>query len=63
MAASATGDAVYVEGRDDEYVIRHLLIRRGVDPECLPEFVEMDSDQGDQVRADMVSDHVSVRLR
>ena len=31
MAASATGDAVYVEGRDDEHVIGHLLIRRGVD--------------------------------
>ncbi len=63
MAASATGDAVYVEGRDDEYVIRHLLIRRGVDPEGLPGRPDMDSDHADQVGSDMDSDHVSVRLR
>lgn len=46
MAASATGDAVYVEGRDDEYVIRHLLIRRGVDLDGLPEFVDSRDKQG-----------------
>ena len=49
MAASATGDAVYVEGRDDEYVIRHLLIRRGADLEGLPGRADMDSDHADQV--------------
>ena len=29
MAASATRDAVYVEGPDDEHAIGQLLIRRG----------------------------------
>ncbi len=35
---SAQGHALYVEGRDDEHVIRHLLMQRGFDSDALPEF-------------------------
>ena len=46
MAAAATRDALYMEGPDDEHVIGHLLIRRGSDPEGLPEFVDSGGKQG-----------------
>ena len=46
MAASADGDAVYVEGRDDEHVIGQLLLRRGLDPEGLPRLVDAGGKEG-----------------
>ena len=49
MAASATGDAVYVEGRDDEHVIGQLLIRGGAEVGGLPGGADMGSDHADQV--------------
>lgn len=46
MPQSATRRFLYVEGKDDEHVIGQLLIRRGADPQSLPQFKDMGGKQG-----------------
>ena len=46
MARIPKPKALYVEGKDDEHAIGHLLIRRGFAPEALPEFVDSANKDG-----------------
>ena len=43
VGSASTTQELFVEGRDDEHAIFHLLVRRGFDPLALPEFKESGS--------------------
>ncbi len=46
MVEFATGNAAYLEGKDDEHVIGQLLLRQGVDSQSIPELVDAKGKSG-----------------
>lgn len=46
MPRPATPRFLYVEGKDDEHAIGQLLIRRGADPQSIPQFKDSGGKQG-----------------
>jgi len=46
MVEFATGNAVYLEGKDDKHVIGQLLVRQGVDSQSIPELVDAKGKSG-----------------